>query len=169
LIDLIERYSLHEFDEEGMRYIRKNELPNHKEGPKKPIVKKDDQEEITQEERKEINVGNNRAVMLSANSVKFIKAKSGDTAEKIAEELDMGAWQIYKYNDMARGKKLNEGDIVYIQPKRNRAHEKSYTIKSGDTMREISQRFGVKMNKLLKRNGLHESDTIHPGQTLRLR
>ena len=169
LIDLIERYNLHQFDEEGMKYIRKNELPEHKESSKKAVVKNQEDDYDSAENRKEISIGNNRTVMLSANRIKFIKAKAGDTPEKIAEELEIGAWQIYKYNDMARGKKLNEGDIIYIQPKRNKAHEKTYTIKSGDTMREISQRFGVKMNKLLKRNGLHESDTIHPGQTIRLR
>lgn len=169
LIDLIERYNLHQYDEAGMKYIKKNELPDHKESSKKPPIKPTEEDDSAADSRKEISIGNNRTVMLSANRIKFIKAKAGDTPEKIADELEIGAWQIYKYNDMAKGKKLNEGDIIYIQPKRNKAKENTYTIKSGDTMREISQRFGVKMNKLLKRNGLHESDTIHPGQVIRLR
>lgn len=42
----------------------------------------------------------------------------------------------------------------------------SYQVRSGDTLWEISKRFGVTVDNIAKHNGLRSSDIIHPGQRL---
>jgi LysM repeat protein len=44
----------------------------------------------------------------------------------------------------------------------------TYTVASGDTLSEIAVRFSMGLSVLLKANGLSESSTIYPGQTLKL-
>lgn len=44
----------------------------------------------------------------------------------------------------------------------------AYIVKTGDTLSKIHRQTGVPVTQLLKLNGLAESSTIRPGQTLRL-
>ena len=44
----------------------------------------------------------------------------------------------------------------------------SYTVKSDDTLSGIAQKHGVNINDLARANGLKLTDTIHPGQKLKI-
>jgi LysM repeat protein len=46
---------------------------------------------------------------------------------------------------------------------------KTYTVKSGDRLSGIAQRFGLSWQKLCEQNGLRDCDMIVPGQELSLR
>lgn len=48
------------------------------------------------------------------------------------------------------------------------APQGAYIVKSGDTLSKIQRQTGVPVSQLLKLNGLADSSTIRPGQTLRL-
>lgn len=88
------------------------------------------------------------------NHIKYIKAKKGDTFYRITQDFDMNLWQIFKYNDLNKTDVLKVGDIIYLQPKKNRAKQGFHTVKTGETMRDISQLYGVKLKKLYKKNNL---------------
>lgn len=45
----------------------------------------------------------------------------------------------------------------------------SYVVKYGDALSEISQRYHISMNKLMKINGITNVDQIRPGQTIKLK
>lgn len=55
------------------------------------------------------------------NDVKYIIVKKGDTFQGIAKEFNMWEKELYKYNDLTRDSTLHEGQVLYIQPKRNKA------------------------------------------------
>lgn len=158
LINLIEQYALHELDKQGMQSISNGKptpRPNthqHKDDP-----------------RKEISLSSNRVVALSQNRIKFIVAKAGESPESIAKEMDMAVWQIKKYNDVGAEHSFKEGDVVYLQPKRNRGQEAYYVVKKGDTLRSISQSTGVKLSKIYTRNNLTQSSIISIGQKIKLK
>jgi LysM repeat protein len=42
-------------------------------------------------------------------------------------------------------------------------------IEKGDTLRKIAQRFGVRLDKLCKINGIENRDAIREGDIIRLR
>ena len=96
-------------------------------------------------------------------------ARKGDSYFKIAKELNLRLWQIYKYNDLEKGSVPNSGDIIYIQPKRNSARDNTYIVKVGDTMHGISQLYGIKLMKLYKKNNMTFGSEPEVGQTLNLR
>ncbi len=173
LINLIEQYELFQYDKIGLQHIRKNTTPDRPNGQKpKPILsnqEKKPKQRNQPEGRTEISIGNNRAVNLSANRIKYIVAKKGDTAESIARELEMAPWQIKKYNDLEENQSFNEGDIIYLQPKRNRASEDAHTVLKGETIKDISQRYGVKIKKLRQRNNLEPGQEPQPGTRLKLK
>jgi LysM repeat protein len=173
LINLIEQYELHQYDELALQHIRKNTIPERPHGQKhKPVfanTEKKPKNRNNTEGRTEISIGNNRAVNLSSNRIKYIIAKSNDTPESIAKELDMAAWQIKKYNDLSANQTLREGDVVYLQPKRNRAAEAAHVVQPGESLRDISQKYGVKIKKIRQRNELNENVEPKPGTKLILK
>lgn len=110
-----------------------------------------------------------RKIQTHENKINYITAKNGDDYERIAKDMNLGRWQILKYNDIEKSHQIKEGDIIYIQPKHNKAKIKSCTAQSGDTWWSISQKYGVKMNKLMKRNGADANSEVKSGQKIVLR
>jgi LysM repeat protein len=173
LINLIEQYELQQYDKIGLQHIRKNTVPERPHGQKhKPVLsnqEKKPKQRNQHEGRTEISIGNNRAVNISANRIKYVIAKKGDTAESIASELDMAPWQIKKYNDLDANQILEDGEIIYLQPKRNRASESAHTVLEGETLKNISQKYGVKIKKLRQRNGIEQGQEPQSGTILKLK
>ncbi len=105
------------------------------------------------------------------NGVEYIIVEEGETFESIAEEFNLLAWEINRYNDLAPGSGATPGQMVYLQPKRNKAAG-GYSIhvaKAGDTMRSISQKYAVKLTALYKMNLMDEGTECVPGQKVRIR
>ena len=109
------------------------------------------------------------AIDVSDNNIKFVVARKGETPESIAERFDMGRWQILKYNDLSKGARLIEGEVLYLQPKRNNAQQEYHTVSQGETVREISQKYGVKMKTIYKLNDLSGDENLQAGQKLKIR
>lgn len=105
------------------------------------------------------------------NRVKYILAGENDSFEKLAEELYLMSWQLPRYNELSRDAKLSNGDIIYLQPKRNKANRlhKTHTVKQGENLHDISQKYGVKELKLRERNNIPEGTEPKPGVVILLR
>jgi LysM repeat protein len=165
LIDLIERYGLDKLDKGiDVTYVPKVSTGNSSKGRGKPSRKKPTRDDNT------VTIGSGREVFVSDAHVKFVRAKQGETAEMIAEQLEQMPGWIAGWNDMARDQKLDEGQVVYIQPKRNKSKSAEFHVaEAGETLWGISQRYGVKLGKLAKYNGVGIADTVQPGQKVWLR
>ncbi len=102
------------------------------------------------------------------NEVPFVIAKKGDSWFSVASQHDIRLWQIYKYNDATELDDLREGDIVYLKPKRGKPSEKIHTVSQGESLRYIAQKYGVRLNRLIKLNQLQSSQNINPGTKIKL-
>jgi LysM repeat protein len=109
----------------------------------------------------------------NSNKVAFVVARKGDTYYKLAKEFDLALWQLYRYNDFeAKKDLLDEGDIVYLEPKRNRSKDKNavYIAKTTVQLCQVSQSEGIKLKKLEKMNpNLTNQEAIQKGQKVLLR
>ena len=114
------------------------------------------------------SVGHERVIKLH-NHIKYIKAKKGDTFYGITQDFKMNLWQIFKYNDLNKSDLLKVGDIIYLQPKKNKSKEKFHTAKAGETMRDISQLYGVKLKKLYKKNRMFIGTQPNIGDKIHLK
>lgn len=166
LIDIIEANDLTQYDLEGLaRMTAGTPVVDAKSSRKnRANAKRDNNDGFGT-----LDLAASRSVELSRNRIKYTYGKEGDSFESIAEELDMMAWQIRKYNDFTRNHKIKAGEIIYLQPKRARSSEHSHTVQEGETLWDISQRHGVKMKNIVKRNGLTEGQEPSAGTVLRLR
>jgi hypothetical protein len=105
------------------------------------------------------------------NRVKYVIAREGDHFSSLSEELDLLSWQLPKYNDLQEDTYLKEEQIIYLQPKRNRAEagKKVHLVQKGETLHSISQLYAIKIRKLASRNLLNVNDTLTAGEELWLR
>lgn len=105
------------------------------------------------------------------NSANSFFANEGDTYEQIAVEFSMKDWEIYKYNDVEPGARLEAGSIVYLQSKRGSAPRGNdfHIIKEGESLWSVAQWYGVRLNALLRKNRMIQGDIPRPGQQISLR
>ena len=118
----------------------------------------------------ELSSSGKRSVYLHPNNIKYVWSKEDETFLDISKELDLGLWQLYKYNDVSKYNILKPGERVYIQPKRNKSKSTSvHTVEKGETLRSISQFYGIKTRKLKKRNKFIVDSSLKIGQEIKLR
>lgn len=108
--------------------------------------------------------------MYLRNNVRYVRVEEGDSYEKLERLFDVRTWQLVKYNDLPEDRLLSPGDILYLQPKRNKnaQHDFHYVVQ-GETLRWISQEYGVKLKKLLDYNGMTPGQELTAGQKIWLR
>ena len=96
--------------------------------------------------------------VLENNRIQYIIVKDGDTREKLENEFQLLRWELSKYNELKNDFALTPGQILYLQPKRDRAEpgKDYYTAVDGDTMYQISQRYGIKLKKLYEMNRMKD-------------
>lgn len=132
LIDIIDRYELHKYDQMSSIDL---------ETPGSELI---------------------AGVIMQTNDVKYTLATPEETAAEIAERTDVALRKLIEYNEhLTSGNQLlNEGDKVYLQKKRNsyRGRQKYHTVSAGESMIDISNLYGLRLDKLYKRN------RMNPGQ-----
>ncbi|MBN2745626.1 MAG: glucosaminidase domain-containing protein [Bacteroidales bacterium] len=173
LIDLIERYGLDQYDKISPKELEKmlkkdhvvlNDSINYSDPDKSPVYTFDSlanpESSMLQSPDREI---------LYNNRIKYVIAKKDDHIELLADELDMFIWEFYKYNEIPKGSDVKENMIVYLQPKRKKAEVKTHVVKKGETVWDISQKYGIKTIWIYKRNNLPIGAQITEGQELILR
>lgn len=112
------------------------------------------------------------AELLSENGVPFVRAKKGQSYRSIASEYGLFVKEVLAFNDLSKEEELTEGLTVYLQRKKNRAArglDKYIVSRDGETLRDISQRFGVRLKSLCRMNGLKPGASLQESDTIRLR
>jgi len=154
LINLIEKYSLNQYDT-VKQFIT-------------VAVAVKDPKPVKIKETPAIPEAIGKRNILSNNRVKYIIARKNDSFLTLAVELKMGAWQLYRYNEMNKNDHISEGQILYLQPKRRCSKEfQKHIAKEGETLYEISQKYAVKTKHLHRLNpDLHPDGDIVTGQVI---
>lgn len=160
LIKIIEDNELHEFDrkikiKEGEKFNEVEIVVKDKESTKKTTTS------FTSKGYK---------ILKHENNIKYILTKENESLEELAQQFNMGLWQLYKYNDFDKDvEKVGEGQILFLQPKRSKAKQEYHIVKDGESIWQISQQYGIKIKKLCKRNDLRPTQKLRGGQKLELR
>ncbi len=160
LIRIIEENNLTVYDAQAMGNMPRNKKGNQ--AASRTSNSKD--EDIV------IAIGKSSNIKVSDNNIKYILTEEAETPESIARKLNMGPWQIRKYNDFEKNEALPKGARVYLQPKRNKSSQNErHIVQDGERLQDISQKYGVKQNKLLKRSGFAADYELKSGDIIKLK
>jgi LysM repeat protein len=105
------------------------------------------------------------------NGVGYVEVKNGDTFKSISQEFDMRDWEIFAYNDLNQNAELGENWFLYVEAKRNKANvnHQIHVVKPGETLHYISQKYGVKLSRLIKYNDFSKTEVLKEGMLVKLR
>ena len=109
--------------------------------------------------------------VMENNRIQYIIVKDGDTREKLETEFQLLKWELPKYNELKNDFQLVPGEILYLQPKREKAEpgKEYYYAEEEDTMYLISQRYGIKLKSLYEMNRMVEGTEPEAGKKIWLR
>lgn len=111
-------------------------------------------------------------VIKAYNKNYYVIARNGDSFKSLSEELGISRRKLAKYNERKRNATLAEGDVVYMKKKRKKAEKafknRLHTVKNGESMYYISQKYGIRLKSLYKKNGLTPDYNINVGDKLRV-
>jgi len=113
----------------------------------------------------------NKHKIYTRNRINYILAKNGDHYKSLAKEMELLSRELLKYNELTDDSILRTGQVLYIQPKRNKAAAGCdfHIVKTGETMYSISQLYAIKLKKLLRKNQMEMEQQPEPGQKIWLR
>jgi len=122
------------------------------------------------QDKREHSYETTREVLMN-NGIEYIVVEPGDTPESLRNELDLYQNEIYRYNNLYKGEELEVGQMIYLQPKRRKAAPGNdvHVVRSGETMYDISQIYGVKIKQLYRMNLLQEGAQPLEGTEIFLR
>lgn len=126
---------------------------------------------VTREASEEFHFSLSRPVY-TMNGVPFVYSVEGESYSSIAASFNLFAKEILKINDLVEEQRLDPGTIVYVQQKKNLAQKglDKYIVESdGESLRDICQRFGVKMSSVNRMNDFKDGHQLRSGDTVILR
>jgi membrane-bound lytic murein transglycosylase D len=139
----------------------KQELPD----PEPPAIAE------TKPEVKKTTPAVYKPVFKVVNEKKVILAQNGDSEEKLAEEAELRFSRFSRYNDLKAKttENVQAGEIYYLEKKDKKAHTGYHTVKAGETLWQISQKYGIRYASLLKLNRMDANEKVQPGRILYLK
>lgn len=196
LIQLIEEYDLHQYDRKPASFARSGHksasapVPSGKmtreekkaardaakalaelsdELPRSP-GQIEEVDYLPEAQRQEFRFSMSRE-MYSKNGVPFIYAEEGDTYAGIAASYNLFSREILKFNDAGKDVMLVPGTVVYLQKKKKQAAKglDKHVLEAGESMRDIAQRYGIRLASLYKINGMAADDVPVEGDIIKLR
>jgi LysM repeat protein len=129
---------------------------------------------LSEEEARELKEG--KAETVRSYGVEFVNngvsatiAKPNESYAQIALDYELRVYQLYKYNDLKKDAVYKAGDTVYLRSKKAKTDSIYYQVKGLETMHWISQRYAIRLDKLLERNLMDEGIEPATGEIIFLK
>ena len=107
------------------------------------------------------------------NDVKVVLSKPGESLDEVARLYRLNVSKVVDYNERhyPPGFKLKENTRIFIQEKRSKWHGRAaeHFVQEGQTMFDVSQQYGVCLDKLLTRNNLKPNEQPAIGEKITLK
>ena len=111
-------------------------------------------------------------VIKAYNKNYYVIARKGDSFQSLSKELCIGKRKLAKYNERSYKEELAAGDVIYLKKKRKKATKeyknRPHIVQIGESMYLISQKYGIRLSSLYKKNHLSPDYQIKVGDKLRV-
>ena len=166
LVKLIEDYQLYRYDEGVV------EVPETPESLEEAVEVTAETSSPAVRQFRESHRFQSRRPAFEKNGVLFVVSYEGETYASIAESYGLYEKELLGYNELKKAEPLMPGTTVYIQAKAKKAAsgvEKYIVGEDSETLRDICQRFAVRMKSVIKMNKLPKDYVPSEGDTIVLR
>ncbi|MCI9196305.1 MAG: LysM peptidoglycan-binding domain-containing protein [Lachnospiraceae bacterium] len=102
-----------------------------------------------------------------ADSHSFYTVRAGDTLTAIAARFHTSVSRLVALNGIADPNLIHTGERLKV-PAAGSGGDTVYTVRSGDTLWEIAQRYGTSVSALAVANNIQNPALIYPGEQIRI-
>ncbi|MEM1412230.1 MAG: LysM peptidoglycan-binding domain-containing protein [Pseudomonadota bacterium] len=111
---------------------------------------------------------------LLAADRKTHRVRSGESLSVIAKRYRVSVRELQKWNSISNPNRLRVGQqlTVFLSPAPVRSSApaaRNYVVRSGDSLWSIARKHKIKLDDLMKWNGLNSASVLQPGQSLKVR
>jgi LysM repeat protein len=96
---------------------------------------------------------------------KTYTVKAGDTLSEIAQKFNTTISRLVELNGINNPNLIQTGQVLKLD---DNAKEKTYTVKAGDTLGEIAEKFGASVYEIAEKNNIKDINIIYVGQVLKI-
>ncbi len=108
-------------------------------------------------------------ILYEINGLPGIQAQPGDDAGTLAKKARISYSSFLRYNDMSDRDLVVAGEVYYLAKKRKKALVPYHTVRDEETIRSISQRYALRLKKLMRYNRLDRVQKLQIGRVMWLR
>jgi membrane-bound lytic murein transglycosylase D len=106
---------------------------------------------------------------IKINGIPGFIATSDDNISTVSAKHDIKLKKFLKFNEMTNADKIIPGQVYYLKRKKSKAKIHYHVVLPGETAWSISQKYGLKIKKLLRKNRLREEKDLDVGMVVWLR
>ncbi|MEQ8472720.1 MAG: LysM peptidoglycan-binding domain-containing protein [Marinoscillum sp.] len=110
-----------------------------------------------------------QTIFFKVNGKDALMASPNDNLKSLAEKSGLDPDTFLDYNDLNAKTTIKSGEIYYADRKRNRSSIHYHVAQHNESLWDISQKYGVKLDKLAKKNDMSPNDLVTPGRLMWLR
>jgi LysM repeat protein len=104
----------------------------------------------------------------TVNDIPVMVAGEEDNLARIAAQNELRERHLRRWNDLPKGTEITKGDMVYLKPKRRKGSISEHVVKEGETMHGISQKYGIKLKHLYRKNRMDKGTEPAEGERLKM-
>lgn len=102
------------------------------------------------------------------NGLNTVQAQAGDDIRRLTARAGVDLPKFLKWNDLEKGDAIVPGQIYFLSKKRVKASEAFHKVAEGETLWQISQKYGVQLARLKRYNRIEGDLEPAPGTMLYL-
>lgn len=103
------------------------------------------------------------------NDTRVVYAKPGSSLLAIAQQYDVSLKRLMDFNEIREENVLVKGQLLYLQRKRRHGNQPFHTVQAGETVYDIAQAEGIRLENLLEYNHLSNGMQPAAGEKLYLK
>ncbi len=103
------------------------------------------------------------------NETRVIYAEKGASYLSIAQQYNLPLARLFEFNDMKQTETVENGQLIYLQPKRKTGSNDIHVVKEGETLQDIAREEAIRLSSLLEYNYLNSQSRPAVGTQLYLR
>ena len=103
------------------------------------------------------------------NHTKVLFAKAGTSLIALANEYDIALNRLFEFNDMSDVDILENPSLIFLEKKSKKGNTDFHIVSTDESLYDISQKEGVRLENILAYNGLKKNMQPLPGEKIYLR
>ncbi len=107
--------------------------------------------------------------IFTINHTKAIYAKEGTSLLALAHRYDISLSKLFDFNELSERDILEADQLLFIEKKQKRGASDLHEVMQGETLHDICQKEGIRLESLLEYNKLKKDSQLTTGQKLYLR